>query len=459
MKLKRLALLLLLVGLAGVASGCVWLRLLSFKNQLADLDRTTRVDERNGFTLQFLKPVLYGEDLFAISGDKPTSRTTNQNRQTWFWTYEKLLPSTNAEAGNFDLTFEVLLENSKITAFRFPDRFLQVLPKPMILGFLRSLGRARIDRKGGGLPLRFNAADVDQKTDALAFTWGGGPQEKFEPVVRDQVTRLLGVPLCAVESNRSYSCFYKYCFKGAAPDSAWAKFVFATNSDQLAFSEGAFGNVGWTLTALPDAQGMRGTLFFLPPVRQPATVKLEAQIADNYVGRYRDANGHVLTIGRDGDQFAVESGLAIADVAKKGWWRIFPESPAHFHGRNMRFSFPRDQEGKVNGLLIGEHGFDLRYTKFSDEGPRKPTAVQIDPRLCDGYLGRYKARWSSEVYTVKREGDQLRWAGINIYPSSETDFFFKLVESPLSFVKNAQGEVTGFVLHYGGMDLKADKLK
>jgi hypothetical protein len=33
------------------------------------------------------------------------------------------------------------------------------------------------------------------------------------------------------------------------------------------------------------------------------------------------------------------------------------------------------------------------------------------------------------------------------------------VDSPLVFLKNPKGEVAGFVMHYRGLNLKADKLK
>ena len=50
-------------------------------------------------------------------------------------------------------------------------------------------------------------------------------------------------------------------------------------------------------------------------------------------------------------------------------------------------------------------------------------------------------------------------ARLPLYAASETNFFFKAVESPLTFVKNPDGEVTKFVLHYNGHAAEATKLK
>ena len=143
---KRSTLWLLISGLALLLTGCVWLRLLAFKEQLADLDRYVKVDDRNGLAFHFLEPVLYADDVRELLQMEPTVKTTNQNCQTWLWTFEKELAVTNAEPANFDLTFATLFENRKFNELGIPERFTAVIPKPIILGIVRSLGHADIDR-------------------------------------------------------------------------------------------------------------------------------------------------------------------------------------------------------------------------------------------------------------------------------------------------------------------------
>ena len=291
-KSKRLILCLALCGLALLLAGCVWLRLLSFKNQLADLDRFTTMEERDGLTIHFRKPILHGDDLFVLVSSQPTVRTTNQNRQTWSWVFEKIPALTNAEAGSFDITLDLRLENSKIEGLHFQERVLTLFPKALIRGVLRSLGKAKVNARDG----------------SLSFNWvDGGPAEKFDPIVRGQITRLLGLPFYQSESNSSYSCLYKYAVKDAG-EPAWAKFTFATNSDRLYSSEGCLGNVGWSLTAIPADSGMKVNLFFTQPRQQPAGMKLDARLAQAVVGRYKTPAGYAITIGRDGDLFAIERG-------------------------------------------------------------------------------------------------------------------------------------------------------
>ena len=48
---------------------------------------------------------------------------------------------------------------------------------------------------------------------------------------------------------------------------------------------------------------------------------------------------------------------------------------------------------------------------------------------------------------------------VEIFPSSPTEFFLKVVDAQITFVKDASGAVTQLVLHQGGRDMPGKKLK
>ena len=50
-------------------------------------------------------------------------------------------------------------------------------------------------------------------------------------------------------------------------------------------------------------------------------------------------------------------------------------------------------------------------------------------------------------------------ATLRLWPETETDFFLKEVDAQLSFVRDAQGAVTAAVLHQGGQDQTAPKVR
>jgi hypothetical protein len=89
--------------------------------------------------------------------------------------------------------------------------------------------------------------------------------------------------------------------------------------------------------------------------------------------------------------------------------------------------------------------------------------VGIDPKILPSYAGDYEVR-PGFVLTVTVENDQLFVQATGqqkfpAYPSSSTDFFLKVAEAQLTFVKDSEGKVTQAILHQGGNDTPAQKIK
>lgn len=426
-----------------------WLRLLSLKNQLRDVNRYVRVQQQGNLTLRLVKPVVHPDDLRLLIAAE-TLRTTNQDRITWVWTYEKQSAETNAAPRNFDLSFTAVFENLKFSEFRFPGRFLAIFPKPLVIGLLRSLGQA----------------EVDVKRRTFQVTWvGPGDNEKVELPGKPQITALLGAPFLVTQSNRTQTFLYKYYQKVTKPQSpasrlAWARFTFANKNSQVLNSQGVVGNLGWDMTCVPEEPEPRITFFLAPLTVEPVALQLPPAIADDYVGQYRDPTGAVLDLRRDGNIF-------VADWVGKGWSILLPETkdvlfvpPAGW----PRYKFIRNTAGAVTGLIVQQSGSEQRLTKLAAPLPPAPVAVQVGSKACEACAGRYKTAWGSTV-TVCCEGGQLFWqqaglqARLPLYPASQTNFFFKAVASPLTFVKNDRGQVTKFILHYCGRTAEALKVK
>jgi uncharacterized protein DUF3471 len=114
-------------------------------------------------------------------------------------------------------------------------------------------------------------------------------------------------------------------------------------------------------------------------------------------------------------------------------------------------------------LIAQLEGPGTLFTKFDNRLPEPPSAVRVDPRVCAACVGRYKASWGGAVI-ISRKGEQLFWqnegvrARVPLYPASETNFFFKAVDSPLTFARNEQGEVTKLIVHYNRRNAEAVKV-
>jgi len=90
--------------------------------------------------------------------------------------------------------------------------------------------------------------------------------------------------------------------------------------------------------------------------------------------------------------------------------------------------------------------------------------AKIDPAGLDALVGKYELVPLTQIFTITREGDEL-WAQLTgqpkarIFPTSPTEFFYRLVDAQLTFEKDDKGDIVRVVLHQGGRDLPARKLK
>lgn len=106
--------------------------------------------------------------------------------------------------------------------------------------------------------------------------------------------------------------------------------------------------------------------------------------------------------------------------------------------------------------------------RFPDGNPRdnswpQPKEVQLTPALLDRYVGTYEAPGIGEL-VLMREGTTL-WAQptgqsrLQLWPTSETEFFLKEVPVTMTFEQDASGNVTGLVIDQGGQQIKATRVK
>lgn len=98
------------------------------------------------------------------------------------------------------------------------------------------------------------------------------------------------------------------------------------------------------------------------------------------------------------------------------------------------------------------------------EPPKEKTAVVVPPAVLDAYQGQYALEGAPVVFTVTHEGDGLfvqipNQPKVRLLAESETTFFLKSVGFEVTFVKDAAGKVTHFVLLQGQRETKAVKAR
>ncbi len=87
--------------------------------------------------------------------------------------------------------------------------------------------------------------------------------------------------------------------------------------------------------------------------------------------------------------------------------------------------------------------------------------VPVD--LLRRYVGDYQLA-PGFVLTVTLEGAQLMSQAtgqqkVEIFPTSDSEFFLKAVNAQISFICDASGNVEKLILHQGGRDIPGSKVK
>ncbi len=133
---------------------------------------------------------------------------------------------------------------------------------------------------------------------------------------------------------------------------------------------------------------------------------------------------------------------------------------------------PRSRVGVVvlsnafaaSGALTGvdDIGLHLLNPQIPLNRPRQPhTAVTVDPRILDGYAGRYQLA-PNFIITITREGNrtfaqatgQMRF---EIFPESEREFFAQIGDIQIAFEADSQGRGTSLLLKQNGTVAPAAK--
>jgi CubicO group peptidase (beta-lactamase class C family) len=110
---------------------------------------------------------------------------------------------------------------------------------------------------------------------------------------------------------------------------------------------------------------------------------------------------------------------------------------------------------------IGFHLLESKYSLAGAESAKGRTVLQLKPEILDRYVGRYQLA-PGAFFNLRRDGNRLlaQLTGqsyIEIYPESETNFFYKVVDAQITF-HVAGGRTTELVLHQNGIDQTAKKI-
>jgi D-alanyl-D-alanine-carboxypeptidase/D-alanyl-D-alanine-endopeptidase len=89
--------------------------------------------------------------------------------------------------------------------------------------------------------------------------------------------------------------------------------------------------------------------------------------------------------------------------------------------------------------------------------------IQLDPKVLSEYEGTYQLAPNFAVKFTARDGHLFTQATgqpeFEVFPSKKDEFFLKVVDAQVSFQRDADGKVTGMVLHQNGQNVPGPRSK
>lgn len=195
------------------------------------------------------------------------------------------------------------------------------------------------------------------------------------------------------------------------------------------------------------------------PFPEQVVVTVDPKALTRWTGVYRFDPQTTRTV-------TVEGGKIYSQRAGGPRLEVKPSSETEFfyEGSLTRLKFVAGPDGRATEVLFFPDGADEpeRGVREGDV-PSAPAEVKVDPALYDLYAGEYELA-PGFVLTVRRDGARLLTQAtgqqeFEVFPASETEFFLKVVDARITFVKGSDGKVNELVLRQGGREMPAKRRK
>ncbi len=169
-------------------SGCIFFRMLSFKDQLNDFETNFDLNDERGLTLVFKNPVLLSDDVIWLMKGSPGSVEFEDEGELWTYVFQKQHTTSQEEGSTYDIPILIIMEDDKVVEITFPERFLKNLSIPLLKEMLSSMGNADVSKLGRSASSKYSGKDTSEipTTDNVQETLG----VPYETQVIEENTKL-----------------------------------------------------------------------------------------------------------------------------------------------------------------------------------------------------------------------------------------------------------------------------
>ena len=183
------------------------------------------------------------------------------------------------------------------------------------------------------------------------------------------------------------------------------------------------------------------------------------QVLDEYQGTYRLSPAMLLNV------FCLNSQLVV-QATGQGALPFYASAKDEFFASvgDIRLSFKRDAQGKVDSLMLHQHGDHVapRLSAAEEDTLRGDKEVAIDPATLGNYTGRYQLATNALFVVTVQNGQLMVKLGeqptFPVYASARDKFFYRVVDAKIDFERDQHGRVDALILHQNGADKRAPKI-
>ena len=262
--------------------------------------------------------------------------------------------------------------------------------------------------------------------------------------------------------NTSQSQYWSSTTMANRPERAWTITLTVEQRKRLAagYGQGLGPAKNWDLDALAGAGAIRSTandmLKFLAANLELTDTPLKAAMRRMRAVRRETGS----------------PGLSIV-MAWHVWNKYGTEIIWHNGGTGGYRSFAGFDLGRKTGVVVlcnsffdidnlGLHILESQWPAPKMEAARERKEISVDPKILETYSGEYRfaPQFSIKVTT---EGGRLfiQATGqprVEVFAEKETEFFVKVVDAQITFVKDDSGKVAAMILHQNGANPRGEKL-
>ncbi|MGB2697787.1 MAG: serine hydrolase [Candidatus Zixiibacteriota bacterium] len=203
----------------------------------------------------------------------------------------------------------------------------------------------------------------------------------------------------------------------------------------------------------------------VPVIKTP--IEVDPEIFTDYEGAYEIAEDDYRFVDIEDTALYSQRGGSVR-------FRLYPEAADKFyfeHDHTTTLTFVRDGNGKVIKHIIHQQGEDKPAQKLEGEKAEKILAdrkaktqvAKVDPKIFERYVGEYQLA-PGFILTIRTRDNRIFTQATGqqeaeIFPRSVTEFFLKVVDAQITFIIDENSSVTSLILHQGGQDMPAEKIK